>query len=486
MLICRRAAAVVTLVCAALGCSSSSSSASLPSFSDIPDAPPAIQTAAKAVVRIGTAGELATGFFISPTGLLLTNNHVLGVDLCAVSGCFASITQMHQQGAPPESPKKVFAVPFAVDVGLDMAVLQLYADNERSTTLDSPDYLTLDSRSPAALVGEHVYVVGHPEGRLKKWSQGQVYTVTGNWIYTTAYVLPGNSGSPLLDDHGNVVGLIHREPDSQDLISDNGVDEYSIGTASAPLVAAMSAPLPAVMRSLTDSTTEDDVVAHHLVYRNAQVTGAIVGGTSRPVLEILGDACNAALARDDYESPDDLASALTPCADASLWIECRSDAKADFKTCPSDVSSWLNRYQKLFDKYRAMNGQLEYSAITFWSAALAANMDQGRTDAASNLSAALAEAKPPLGFSLANYLAAFDFGAYEGTLVVDFVRNYRGWPGYSEEAGNIASAALYLSDASVLSVSDARGILGALGADPSIDIGDRLYIEEVLYNSGAP
>jgi hypothetical protein len=485
MLIRNRAAAAGTLVSAALGCSIAPST-SLPSFSDIPDAPPAIQTAAKAVVRIGTAGELATGFFISPTGLLLTNNHVLGVDICPVGGCFASITKMHQQGAPPQSPETAFAVPLAVDVGLDMAVVQLYSDSEQSTTLLSPDYLTLDSRSPAALVGEHVYVVGHPEGRLKKWSQGQVYTVTGNWIYTTAYVLPGNSGSPVLDDQGNVVGLIHREPDSQDLISGNGVDVSSIGTASAPLVAAMRAPLPAVMRSLTDSTTEADVVAHDLVYRNAQVTEAIVGGTPKPVLDILGDACDAALARDDYESPDDLDSALTPCADASRWIECRSDAQADFKTCPSDATSWGNRYQEFFDKFSAMNGQLEYTAITFWSAALHANMAEGSTYAASNLSAALAEAKPPLGFSLANYLAAFDIVGYEGASVVDFVRNYRSWPGYSEEAGNIASAALYLRDDSYLSTSEALGILGALGADPSVDIGDKLYIEEVQYNSGAP
>ena len=84
--------------------------------------------------------------------------------------------------------------------------------------------------------------MGHPEGALKKWTDGQVTDANGQWITTTAYTLPGDSGSPILNDQGQVIGLLHRGPTSEDLFAENGVDMYSLGTASAPIVAAMAAP----------------------------------------------------------------------------------------------------------------------------------------------------------------------------------------------------------------------------------------------------
>src|SRR5258708_2338111 len=50
--------------------SSEPAGAHLPLFHDVSDAPPAIQTAARAVVRIATTNAFATGSFISATGLL--------------------------------------------------------------------------------------------------------------------------------------------------------------------------------------------------------------------------------------------------------------------------------------------------------------------------------------------------------------------------------------------------------------------------------
>jgi len=71
----------IAALCAAAGACSSSKPChcTLPHFNDITTATPEIQAAARAVVRLQTAGEYGTGFFISPTGLLLTNNHVLAI-----------------------------------------------------------------------------------------------------------------------------------------------------------------------------------------------------------------------------------------------------------------------------------------------------------------------------------------------------------------------------------------------------------------------
>jgi S1-C subfamily serine protease len=95
--------ASTTALCAGAGaCSSPGSSSAnglaLPHFNDITTASPKIQTAARAVVRVRTAGQVATAFFISPSGLLLTNNHVLGISVCPVQGCYVTLTQMHERG----------------------------------------------------------------------------------------------------------------------------------------------------------------------------------------------------------------------------------------------------------------------------------------------------------------------------------------------------------------------------------------------------
>src|SRR5207302_3942186 len=117
------------------------------------------------VVRIRTAGSFATGSFISPTGILLTNNHVLGVEVCPQEGCYAEITFVYQRHSAPQQPQTVFVVPLAVDVGLDMAAVQV-STGPGGAAMDTPHYVTLASRDPRSLQGTHLYVAGPPEGHL--------------------------------------------------------------------------------------------------------------------------------------------------------------------------------------------------------------------------------------------------------------------------------------------------------------------------------
>jgi V8-like Glu-specific endopeptidase len=457
----------------------------LPSFSDVSSAPPAIQTAGQAVVRIGTAGEIATGSFISPTGMLLTNNHVLGVSICPKEGCYAEIIFMYQRHSAVQKPQTVFVVPIAVDVGLDMAVVQVQS-GPGGAPLDTPSYLTLSSRDAGSLRGMHIHVVGHPEGHLKKWTQGQVVDSDGTWITFTAYSLPGNSGSPILDDAGHLVGILHRGPTAQDLVSNSGIDEYSVGTASDALIQGMSAPLPPAMRSIAAPVTDDEVAQNQAVYLNARVQTAMVNGTAKPVLSSLGAQCDLGLARQDYASPDDLSNALAPCSQAELWIECRGDAApGGFGVCPPDPDVWLQRYQDVYDHWRKLNGQLALDMVSFGPAALASSQAQGMGTGAQKLAAALSAANAPLDFLGANYLAAFNVDSYAGTRIVDFVRAYAKWTGYALSATEIASTALWLNHNGQLSGDGTRSFLETLAADDQVDVGTKLFIEDVLYRSGA-
>jgi hypothetical protein len=475
---------VVTATLVLCGCSSSNPpSSSGPSLDDITSAPATIQEAADAVVLVTMPGFLATASFISADGLLLTNNHVLGVDVCPVEGCYAQLTWRFQRGAPLSHPVTVFVVPKAVDVGLDMAVLQA-SSTPGGPPLATPNYLTIDSRDPTSLQGIHVTVVGHPEGSVKKWASGEVVSADGSWITTSAFILPGDSGSPLLDDHGHVVGLMHRSPEGEDLIAGDGLNVSSIGTASAALIAAISNPLPAAMRSIAAPATDADVVSHQMVYLAARTPTANVGGVQKQVLASLGDACDAALALTDYASPEDLSTALEPCFDAEQWIECRSDSMSPFGVCPTDPGRWQSRYQAVYEYWRSFNGELELDEMSFAEAALADSMAAGQSAATPLLLQALAIANPPLDFHVASHLAAFDLDTYRGASVVAFARNYQSVPDYAAHGQYLVSTILWLGNKGVIDPPETKSLLAAVHDDRTIDLGTKLLIEDAEYNRG--
>jgi V8-like Glu-specific endopeptidase len=484
-----RASFLGALLLCGIGCSSSpSSSAHLPSLNDITSAPAPIQTAARAVVRIETANEAASGSFISSTGLLLTNNHVLGAPVCPIEGCSIQITFSHQRGAPFQRAQDVFAVPLAVDIGLDVAIVQIYdsAADKSGGMLPTPDFLPIVSHSPASLQGMHVTIVGHPEARLKKWSDGTIFDTYGNWFSSSAYILPGDSGSPVLDDNGAIVGIIHRSPTGEDLVSTEGDDIYSIGTASAPILAVMSAPLPSSMISTAANTDAGAVTDDDLVWLNGRAQNASVDGMSESVLSVLGTACDEALAAANYDSPDALSAALAPCNDAMTWIECRVDESAqDYgTTCPSDTASWVSRFQEVNARWVATNGNTDLAPVSFGIAALSPSVNAGVAAAQQNLVQALTSAGATLDYGAAVYLAAFQVPSYAGVDIATYVRQYKSAPDYPLYAASIAFSTVWLWDNGALDPTDALGILGSLASDPNVSIGTKLYIEEVEYNSG--
>ena len=462
--------------------------ADLPGFNDIATAPAPIQTAARAVVRIGTAGSIATGSFISPAGQLLTNDHVLGDSVCPKEGCFIEITRMHQRGALQQEPEIVFAVPGAVDVGLDMAVAQLYV-SKGGDKLATPDYLSFSSRSSSSLLGTHVTIVGHPEGTLKKWTDGVVANVSGKWFQATAFILPGDSGSPVLDDSGRIVGLIHRGPGSQDLFTANSANVYSIGTASSYIMAALTAPLPGTMISVTAPTTTEKFLANNLLYLNARADSVTADGTVTTPLNLLATACDAALARQDYTSPNDLDDALTPCYDAQAWIDCRTDVDpvSYGVVCPAggDIAAWTTRFKAVSQRWMDMVGEPDYDSVSFAIAGLQSSRSAGMAAGAAALQQAVTAAAPVLDHSLAYYLAAFNVASFNGVSIRDYIVNYRNVPHYELNDSYIAYGAAWLYANSRLFESELLPLLSALHDDPVASLGARLGIEELTYQFGA-
>jgi len=469
------------------GSSSASNGTSLPGFNDVGSASAVVQKSAKAVVRVRTALSTATASFISSDGLMLTNNHVLGIGVCPVEGCYVELSFNWQPGGT-STPAIYYVVPQSVDVGLDMAVVQVY-NGQGGSKISTPDYLTITSMQPQALLGTHITVVGHPEGRLKKWTSGYVTDVAGEWVVTSAYILPGDSGSPILNDGGQIVGLTHRGPTAEDLFTAGGADMYSVGTASAPLMAALGAGLPAVMISRTAATTADAFVKNNHVYLNSHTGAVTVNGAQVGALTLLGQACDAALSRTDFTSLDDLTAALLPCYDAQSWIECRTDASPQpyGTVCPSaaDAASWQARFVKANQLQVAMNGEMDLYSVSTAVAKLQSSRAQGTVAASQTLQQALSQTNPVLDFTLADYLSQFQIQTYAGQSVSAFLQNYSQDPAYQLQGANLADADAWLYVNGHLSKTDLLNTLTQQYGDPNATVGSKLYIEELEHDYGA-
>jgi len=79
------------------------------------------------------------------------------------------------------------------------------------------------AKSPQLSDGESVFVIGHPEGLRFTLSTGIISRIEGSIIQMSAPVSPGNSGGPVFDDKGQLVGIVsymidkHSDPNAENL-----------------------------------------------------------------------------------------------------------------------------------------------------------------------------------------------------------------------------------------------------------------------------
>jgi S1-C subfamily serine protease len=155
----------------------------------------------KAPVNPGTYG--GTGFAISANGYIITNYHV-------VAGADSLYVQNNKGEAFKAS--SVFE-----DVSSDLAILKIADSTFKSQPL--PYALKPQQVGP----GEEVFTMGYPRDEIV-YGKGYISAQTGFNGDTVAYqvsipVNPGNSGAPLLDNQGNVVGIITGKQTTSDGIA---------------------------------------------------------------------------------------------------------------------------------------------------------------------------------------------------------------------------------------------------------------------------
>jgi len=149
-----------------------------------------IEQATKSVVSIKTDVAQGTGFIITNDGYVVTNAHVL-------EGA------RYANAVTSDTNTKTMEF-IGYDKDLDIALLKL------SGSYDSLEF----ENSNDVKVGEKVIAIGNPLGLSFSVSEGIVSAVNrigGNgisgYIQTDASLNPGNSGGPLINTDGKVIGI---------------------------------------------------------------------------------------------------------------------------------------------------------------------------------------------------------------------------------------------------------------------------------------
>jgi S1-C subfamily serine protease len=150
------------------------------------------------------AKSSGTGYAISSNGYIVTNHHVTN-----------GATSIKIRGVNGDFSKTYTAKVIIEDKNNDLAIIKI--EDPNFTTLGTIPYVIANRASD---VGSSVFVLGYPlratMGDEVKLTNGIISSKSGFQGDVTSYqitapVQPGNSGGPLFDDKGSIIGIINAK-----------------------------------------------------------------------------------------------------------------------------------------------------------------------------------------------------------------------------------------------------------------------------------
>jgi S1-C subfamily serine protease len=186
-----------------------------------------IEDVVESVVTVRTDVSQGTGFLLTDNGYIVTNAHVL------VDASYVDIVTYDQTETRAEF--------IGYDGTFDLALLKIEG-NYQSIELADSDYVQ---------VGEKVIAIGNPLGLQFSVSQGIVSATqrTGSnglnvYIQTDAALNPGNSGGPLINTDGEVIGI----------------NNFKVGESESLGFALESNSIEAVINEITQAELEINLI----------------------------------------------------------------------------------------------------------------------------------------------------------------------------------------------------------------------------------
>ena len=145
-----------------------------------------------------------TGFAISSDGYIVTNYHVV-----------ENASKIKVKGINGDFSKSYSAKVMVSDKNNDLAILKI--DDYSFSTLGAIPYMI---KNISAKTGESIFVLGYPltatMGEEIKLTNGIISSKSGFQRDITSYqmtapIQPGNSGAPMFDKNGNIIGIVNAK-----------------------------------------------------------------------------------------------------------------------------------------------------------------------------------------------------------------------------------------------------------------------------------
>ena len=203
-----------------------------------------------------------TGFFITNDGFLITNHHVVekGVELKVKV----------ESGA--ELPAKVVKL----DKINDLALLKVQG-NFKPMPLRASSEIEL---------GDPVFTIGFPnvmyQGFSPKLTQGSVNSLAGirddtRYFQISAPVQPGNSGGALVDEFGNVIGVVSMRLNAKKMLEEGGFIPQNVNYAiKGSVVLRFLSEKKELKRKMMDPYNAENNRSKRQVFRDARNSKVLV------------------------------------------------------------------------------------------------------------------------------------------------------------------------------------------------------------------
>lgn len=170
---------------------------------------------ADGVVLIASTKTVGTGVLVSAEGDIVTNEHIVQDAHKAQGGEWVAVWFKPPNGARPIKDSFFLAKVLQRNPRRDLAHLRLAQPMPQTARV-----VPLSNVMPD--VGQEVFTIGHPKTYLWSLTQGVVSQIRPDYqwkyddgiqrsataIQTQAPVSPGNSGGPLLNEEGAIVGIV--------------------------------------------------------------------------------------------------------------------------------------------------------------------------------------------------------------------------------------------------------------------------------------
>ena len=200
-----------------------------------------------------------TGFFITDDGYLITNNHVV---------------------------KDATKVRLVTSAGMiDAKVVKVDAANDLALLKAEGKFAPLPiAASRTAHLGGTVATIGFPDPTLQgfapKLAKGEIASLSGagddpRYFQISVPVQPGNSGGALVDERGNVVGIVSAKLDASAALAASGALPENVNYAvKSSFLLGFLESVPDVSAKLKEPNTEDEKFED--VVKSAQQAAVLV------------------------------------------------------------------------------------------------------------------------------------------------------------------------------------------------------------------